>query len=258
MSKFFQEKENQDIEPNFTEFCYLEGYYLKISYTQGISLFAYNLEILDGKRYETQINLPSLFKLNYKFKELKTTKDIYKYIVKLIQNHNFKITQNNDNLMIKLLIKEDLENTEVPFNLPVYDRKYGNYRNNEEYIKILTDEIIRLRKAKKEISELKEEENKNLINEVKELKDIIASNKNLSIYSDLNNGEKISIQDLNKKFKLSIPSIDIHILDLSDKKLGDEILNYLSHIGFNQLIRLFLGGKFYYTVFCNCEPFAIE
>ena len=138
-------------DSNFTEFGYLEGFYLKLSYAQNIAITIYNLELLDGKRYETQMNLPSLFKLSNKFKKLETTKEIYEFIKKTIKENNFKITPNSnnkDNLTFSLIVKEGYIQSEIPFYLSNYDRKFGNYKHNIEYINILTNEITRLRNAK--------------------------------------------------------------------------------------------------------------
>ena len=243
MSNNYGSKTQNKNEPNYTEFEYLEGYYLNISYDQGITIFAYNLDLLDGKRFESQISLPSLFKLYYKFRELKTPKEIYLFIVELIKENHFKITPNNDNLILNLLIEENFGKTEIPFHLSNYDRKFGNYKNNEEYIKILTNEILRLKNSKNEIHELKEEENKYLKNELQELKSIISSSKTLDKYNENITGEKITIDELNKKFNLSIPNRNTIIIDLNNKKLGDDILNYLCNMELNDVIRLYLGGN---------------
>ena len=48
---------------DFKEFGYLDGYFLRISIASTDIIFTvYNLEALDGKRYESQLTLSSLYK----------------------------------------------------------------------------------------------------------------------------------------------------------------------------------------------------
>ena len=69
-SQKIENNTNQD--QNFTEFNYLDGFYLKISYTQSIIITVYNLDCLDGKREDEMIEINSKKKYNYK----KTVKKI--------------------------------------------------------------------------------------------------------------------------------------------------------------------------------------
>ena len=57
-------KSDLNLNPNFTEFNYLSGYNLRISCQNNIAITAYNLETLDGERYEIQMNQLFLFKLS--------------------------------------------------------------------------------------------------------------------------------------------------------------------------------------------------
>ena len=51
------------------------------------------------------------------------------------------------------------------------------------------------------------------------------------------------IEDFNKKFNLTIPDNNIKKLELNNKQLGDAILDFLSHMEFNELIKLYLGNN---------------
>ena len=84
-------KSDLNLNPNFTEFSYLSGYNLRISCQNNIAITAYNLETLDGERYEIQMNQLFLFKLSEKFKKLNAINNIYSYIVKLIKENNFRL-----------------------------------------------------------------------------------------------------------------------------------------------------------------------
>ena len=140
---------------DFKEFGYLEGYFLRISIASTDIVFTvYNLEALDGKRYECQLTLSSLYKMNYKFKQLHSIRDIYDYIVKLIEENYYKITPDITNLKLTLLIRGNFnQNTEVQVYLTCFERKYGNAKNQQEYINILANEIKRLRSTSKIIDE---------------------------------------------------------------------------------------------------------
>ena len=153
-----------------TEFNYLQGYYLKISYSKNtIMISAYNLEKMDGRRFESQLTITSLSKLNRVFQEMTKIRDIYNYMVRLIKDNNFKIGMEKDTLVLTLIIQEQFMKSDAKIVLCNYDRKYGNSKNNQEYINILTNEIMRLKKTKNDTDELMEE-NKELKNEINKLK----------------------------------------------------------------------------------------
>ena len=170
-------KDYLSMTPNFTEFNYKEGYYIKIGYNnQNLVITVYNLDALDGRRFESQINLGALYKLNTKFKELKNIKSIYNYVVNFVKENNYKITPEKDALTFKLLFKDYyIQSAEVTILLTNFERNFGNYKHNMEYINILTNEIKRLRESN--IFDNLKQENKNLRDELTELKTIISSNK---------------------------------------------------------------------------------
>ena len=168
-------KSNLNLNPEFTEFNYLSGYNLRISCQNNILINVYNLEELDGERYEIQMNQLFLFKLSEKFKKLNAINNIYSYIVKLIKENNFRITNTPPNLFLILQIKEDLDKIkEIKINLISNGKKSGIYKHSEEYITILINEIKRLRNNGDIIQELKNE-NKNLKKDIDELRTIISS-----------------------------------------------------------------------------------
>ena len=240
MSKNLTNKNLTDSETNSTEFGYLDGFYLKISYSQNIVISVYDLELLDGRRFEAQMTVSSLHRLSPKFNDFQTPKELYLFLIKLIKENNFKITPSGDtNLILRLVIKENNLEEEARIFLTNYERKYGNYKNTQEFITILINEIMRLKNSKGNIDEL-EEENKELRSEINSLKEIISINKaNFKPETK----EKMSVEEFNKKFNLNVQNNEIKKLDLYGKKFGNEILNYLVNIEFNELIKLYLGNN---------------
>ncbi len=86
--------EKVDTNPNIDtiEFNYLLGFYLKISYSKSaLIISAYNLDLIDGKRYENQFTLATLYKLSDVFQDLQKMKNIYNYIVKSIKEKNLEL-----------------------------------------------------------------------------------------------------------------------------------------------------------------------
>ena len=227
--------------PKFTEFNNIEGYYIKIGYNKGLIITVYNLNALDGRRYENQINIASLYKLNIKFKELRFIKSIYNYIIDLVNENNFRITPEKDSLIFKLILKDDYNQNEVTIYLSNFERNFGNYKNNMEYITILTNEIKRIRNS--DLVDNLKQENKNLKEEINELKTILSTNKTLGYNFDSQPYKRIPLARFNEKYNLEIPNNDINKLDLNNKKFGNEILDDLVHVDFNELLKLYLGNN---------------
>ena len=182
--------------------------------------------------------------MNYKFKQLHSIRDIYDYIVKLIEENYYKITPDITNLKLTLLIRGNFnQNQEVQIYLTCFERKYGNAKNQQEYINILANEIKRLRSTSKIIDELKDE-NGHLKTEISELKGIISNRKSVTsearedIFDD-----KITIDEFNKKFKLNLTDNNLKKLDLNNKKLGEDVLEYLTKLDLKDLQKLYLGNN---------------
>ena len=140
---------------NFKEFYNFEDYYIKISYNDIEDLFivCYNIEKLDGIRYEFKMNIKEIYNLNNIFRQYTNIKDIYELILDLIIQKNYSIKTNSKNDLIFSFNITDINrnNKTVEFIL----NKSSN-NNSEEYINILSNEIKNLRKLREEISEIKD------------------------------------------------------------------------------------------------------
>ena len=234
-------KSNSNLNPDSVEFGYLSGYYLRLNCQNNIVITAYNLETLDGERYDAQMNQLFLHKLSEKFKNLNAINNIYSYIVKLIKEDNFKIINSPPNIILVLQVKEDIQNSqEIKIILSNNNRKYGNFKYIQEYLGILTNEIKRIKNSGSIIEKL-ENENKKLKKEISDLKNIIASNSGGSLRTD-KNIYSITLDDFNNKFELKIPNNNIKKLDLDNLNLGNEIIDYLSVIELPVLEKLYLAN----------------
>ena len=176
--KEFEEKEEaieaskNDDNSNFKEFYNLSGFYLKLSHIQDeLEIIIYDIEELDGVRYELKINLNEIYHLSSIFKGYSTIQEIYKLIIKLINENNYSLKklEKEKNKMIFLLKMKDILNNIKEIQFVMAERKDIVNINNNEYIKILINEIKQMRKNNKLMDELKEE-NKYIKNELNKLK----------------------------------------------------------------------------------------
>ena len=166
------EASKNDDNSNFKEFYNLSGFYLKLSHIQNeLEIIIYDIEELDGVRYELKINLNEIYHLDNIFKGYSTIQEIYKLIIKLINENNYSLKklEKEKNKVIFLLKMKDILNNIKEIQFIVAERKDIVNINNNEYINILKNEIKQMRKNNKLIDELKEE-NKNIKNELNKLK----------------------------------------------------------------------------------------
>ena len=69
------EASKNDDNSNFKEFYNLSGFYLKLSHIQNeLEIIIYDIEELDGVRYELKINLNEIYHLSSIFKGYSTNK----------------------------------------------------------------------------------------------------------------------------------------------------------------------------------------
>ena len=243
----FETPKSDDI-PNFKEFYNLSGFYLKLSHIQDeLVIIIYDIEKLDGVKYEMKIKLNDIYQLSSLFKGYSNIQEIYNLIIKLINENSYSLKKVKNEVIFLLKMKDILNNIkEIQFIVGESNNKV-NIKNNE-YINVLINEIKQMRSNNKLIDELKEE-NKYIKNEINKLKsklkinDIIPSedlNENKNI---LNINDFISLEDFNKKFNLRIKNNDITELELCDKNYNDEIVKYVGKLDLKRLKKLFLSGN---------------
>ena len=208
---------NTNIKPQ--EFHNLNGFYLKIiNEYRNLIITAYDINALDGKKYEFKKDLDEL-RSSYDTFKYNSIEEILQMIIKLIENGKYNIDKKENYIILSLVIKESLKlNVEFILN---YEEEVNN-----EYIEILSNEIRLLRNNNKLINEIKEESKKIRL-EIEQLK-----NNNKSQTKDL-----IIYDEKNKKYNLYS---NIKELNLSDKNYNNEIIEYLINMELNELKTLLL------------------
>ena len=164
-------------EINYKEFENMRGYYLKLSYDiDYITIILYNTKILDGIKYEINFNKETFDRMSNIFKNLEI-REIYNKLIDILNEDNYKIKQSGSDLLLTLITK-DKKGNEKYF-------EFSLIKNSEinEYLKILSNEIKKLKNNGNIINELIEE-NQNIKNEIKSLKNIIYKNSNLNNYNN--------------------------------------------------------------------------
>ena len=189
--------EKSSPQENFHDFSKYGNYYIKVFYTnkEELAVICYDLELLDGIKYELKANIKDIYKINNAFKRYNNIKDIYQLIINLIEENAviLKRKANNNTLSFSFKISDEKKNNiNIEFNLP-----NEKCNNSQEYIDILSSEIIYLRnshnKTIKELQSLKEELNaiKKLINNRKENENENNATNKLNICSICGNSEMI-------------------------------------------------------------------
>ena len=134
----------------------LNDYYLKVelnSYDKLI-LVCYNQKLLDNIRYETNISINCLYYMCPAFKAY-DLKQIYEIIITIIEDGKFEISKKNDDLFFYIMITDPLGNPlKVSFKL-----NSNTSNTKDEFLDILSKEVLTLRKQKEDLEEIKNEQN---------------------------------------------------------------------------------------------------
>ena len=152
---------NGNFLKDFKEYTNLKEYYLKIMQDMKyIEIIVYNIQLLDGVRYKIKVDLEDIHSLNSMFKCFSNIKEAFNAIIKLIDNNNYKISKQEDDLIFLLTIKNIFnESNKIQF---VLRKDNDNDNNMNEYINILSNEIREIRKKNDEIINELKKENKNI------------------------------------------------------------------------------------------------
>ena len=138
---------------------------------------------------------------------------------------------------IKLsIILKDLLNQNVSFD---FNFNITRIETSNEYLNILTNEIKKLKNIYKLIDSLVEENNiiklelGNLMKKVINISAIKEDNKQLN--------KQLTLDEFNAELNLRISDFSIKKLNLREKNYGNIILDYLTKITFEHLIKIDLG-----------------
>ena len=264
---------DEEIEYNLGE------YYLKLSLKNKneLAIIGYNIELLDTRRYENHLDINAMYKINNVFKIYPSIGEVYKMINRFISQKKYEISTKNGEIILSIIV--DILNDNNKVNIPL---SYKNVNTNDEYIKILSEEIKKLKGSNNNLADINlelnmlKEENNSIKNEISLLKKMI-TNKNISNanshnntftnfsrstyseqkdesnhiyknkpYSTSTNKNKntfLAINEFNKTFNTSIIDTQIKKLDLRDKNLGKGKINKLNLVEFNQLQILWLNNN---------------
>ena len=151
-------------------FNLLNEYYLKVGYNYNnrLILICYNSKSLDNIRYEATISQDELYKFSSAFKPYQTINLIFEVIIKIIKDGKFNIKKEKNYLLFYITITDILSNDiKIPIRLEIIDEK-----NKDEFLNVLSKEIIEIRKQKDELDILKEEQN-TFKKEIEELKKMV-------------------------------------------------------------------------------------
>jgi hypothetical protein len=157
-------------EIKFEEFYNYEDYYIKICLinNEEISIICYNMNKLDGIRYEIRANIQEIYSISNIFMKFSNIKDIYQLFIDLIKENNCTLEINSEKkLIFSFSINDDIRKSTKKIELFLNS---AVDINTKEYINILSNEIKNIRiNYNKEITELKEE--------IKIIKDMFLQNK---------------------------------------------------------------------------------
>ena len=182
------------------EYYNLGKYYLKLFYTDGdqLNIICYNMEILDGIKYELKINLDEIYEKSNIFRQYTNMKDFYELIIDLINDNKYEIENGNDNNLIFNLSISDIKRNNHIIKFDLVNKKCNN---NQEYINILSNEIKNLRIINKNnIQDIKDikKENKEIKQEINDIRNILLEFKKNNNNSN-NDNNSIKLKAKNKK-----------------------------------------------------------
>lgn len=186
-------------------------------------IIIFNIDLLDGIKYKLEMNLNEIQATKKSFMVFKSIEEVYEAIIKLINTNKYKILEYNNNIILNIIVS-DIFNQNQVITFQLQKENYDNY----EFIKILVDEIKKMRNIIKIINELKEE-NQKIKNEINKLKNRI---------------NKVTIEEFNKAYNLTInDNSNDTILNLCDKKLGNEIIESLYKIELTNIKEIYLDNN---------------
>ena len=229
-------------EQDSKEYDNLNGYYINISYSDDLfSILVYNMELLDEKKYEIEIELNDLLKKHDIMKQLRNMQKIFDFFNDLIEKNNFSIIQ--EDKFIKFFFYLGSKNSNEKNDKIGFLLKLDKKKDKSEYIKFLCKSIRKSR-------------SKNIEQEQSKLKiESLESDKKL-----LN--ESINKEDNSKEIKLIELNCDkcplIPSFQLDTKKTIKTINSRCSNGHLNKNIELLSylekAKKFSkYNYKCNCQ-----
>ena len=132
------------------EFPDLDGHYLKITLFNGdIHIVSYNMNLLDGIKYETQITQKEMLQKSQS--QAFSTLNLYELIIKKIGDKKFNIKSEPSKVILFLLETSTILNNNKDINIII--PKNNNHRTTDLEV-ILSKEVLKLRNEINELNNL--------------------------------------------------------------------------------------------------------
>ena len=111
------------------EYYNLGKYYLKLFFTDDdkLDIICYNMEILNGIKYELTKNLQEIYEISSIFRQYTNMKDLYEFIIDLINDNKYEIKNGNDNNLVFNLTISDIKRNNHLIKLVLY-HYYSKYK----------------------------------------------------------------------------------------------------------------------------------
>ena len=163
--KIVQSKEEFKEFPNL-----LNEYYLKVTYNSEnkLILICYNIILLDNIRYEAKVSLNELHNLCSTFKPYQNINQIFEIVIKIIENKKFEIKKESNYINFIMTITDMFSNI-IKTSIRLQDKNVGK---RDEFLNVLSKEIINLRKQRDELEEIKKDQN-DIKKDILELKNML-------------------------------------------------------------------------------------
>ena len=154
----------EELNKKYEEFYdLLNEYYLKISIIADNNLYfqCYNTKLLDNIEYREKFSINMFYAISNKLKQFSKIEELLNYLVILIENKKFNIEKKEENIVLTFKIEEDKNNIIIILKKKV--------KNKDEYLQILSNEIIEIRKQSEKIEKIKQD-NAEIFKKIDELK----------------------------------------------------------------------------------------
>ena len=180
------------------EFYNIRDYYMKLFYTSNdeLNIICYNMELLDGIKYQLKIELQNIYNLSNIFRQYTNMKDLYEYFIDLINEGKYELLKNKDNNLTLNLVISDIKKNDHKISFVLI---HENNNNTQEYINILSTEIKNMKSINNnyitEIKQLKEE-NQDIKNEIKEIKSLLLKYE-INLEKNKNDNKEIILKTAN-------------------------------------------------------------
>ena len=178
----------------YDEFYNIRDYYMKLFYTSNdeLNIICYNMELLDGIKYQLKKELQNIYNLSNIFRQYTNMKDLYEYFIDLINEGKYELLKNKDNNLTLNLVISDIKKNDHKISFVLI---HESNNNTQEYINILSTEIKNMKSINNnyitEIKQLKEE-NQDIKNGIKEIKSLLLKYE-INLEKNKNDNKEIKI-----------------------------------------------------------------